>query len=111
MQMRNIVKKKAYVRKDQQALNWHFLTNQNNNRVLKWWRHKNEISEIMAFVRIFWKNNVQEAYLLNMTETICPEMLVFLDVVLSEYPDKSLNFRNFIFMTSSLKYSIAELHS
>ena len=30
-------------------------------RVLKWWRHKNEISEIMGFVRIFWKNNVQEA--------------------------------------------------
>ena len=27
------------------------------------WRHKNEISEIMGFVRIFWKNNVQEAYL------------------------------------------------
>ena len=26
------------------------------------WRHKNEISEIMGFVRIFWKNNVQEAY-------------------------------------------------
>ena len=32
------------------------------NRVLKWWCHKNEISEIMGFVRIFWKNNVQEAY-------------------------------------------------
>ena len=29
----------------------------------KVWRHKNEISEIMGFVRIFWKNNVQEAYL------------------------------------------------
>ena len=36
------------------------------NRVLKWWRHKNEISEIMGFVRIFWKNNVQEAYLPKM---------------------------------------------
>ena len=29
-----------------------------------------------------------------------------LQIVLSEYPDKSNNFRNFIFMTSSLKYSI-----
>ena len=36
-------------------------------RVLKWWRHKNEISEIMGFVRIFWKNNVQEAYLPKMS--------------------------------------------
>ena len=36
-------------------------------RVLKWWRHKNEISEIKGFVRIFWKNNVQEAYLPNMS--------------------------------------------
>ena len=34
---------------------------------LKWWRHKNEISEIMGFVRIFWKNNVQEAYLPSMS--------------------------------------------
>ena len=38
-----------------------------NNRVLKWWRHKNEISEIMGFVRIFWKNNVQEAYFPKMS--------------------------------------------
>ena len=37
------------------------------NRVLKWWRHENEISEIMGFVRIFWKNNVQEAYLPKMS--------------------------------------------
>ena len=37
------------------------------NRVLKWWRHKNEISEFLGFVRIFWKNNVQEAYLPKMT--------------------------------------------
>ena len=29
-------------------------------RVLKWWRHKNEISEIMGYVRIFWKDNVEE---------------------------------------------------
>ena len=29
-----------------------------------------------------------------------------LDIVLSEYPDKSYNFKNFIFMTSSLQYSI-----
>ena len=38
-----------------------------SNRVLKRWRHKNEISEIMGFVRIFWKNNVQEAYLPKMS--------------------------------------------
>ena len=37
------------------------------HRVLKWWRHKNEISEIMGFVRIFWKSNVQEAYLPKMS--------------------------------------------
>ena len=34
---------------------------------LKWWRHKNEISEIMGFARIFRKNNVQEAYLPKMS--------------------------------------------
>ena len=34
-----------------------------NRVLLKVWRHTNEISEIMGFVRIFWKNNVQEAYL------------------------------------------------
>ena len=28
------------------------------NRVLKWWRHTNEISEITGFVQTFWKNNV-----------------------------------------------------
>ena len=33
----------------------------------KEWRHKTEISEIMGFVRIFWKNNVQEAYLPKMS--------------------------------------------
>ena len=38
-----------------------------HHRVLKWWRHKNEISEIMGFVKIFWKNNVQEAYLPKMS--------------------------------------------
>ena len=83
----------------------------------------------MGFVRIFWKNNVQQAYLPKMSilgqivsetlagytqhnwatisETICPEMFIFgryivglLEIVLSEYPDKSHNFRNFIFMTS-----------
>ena len=37
------------------------------NRVLKCWRHKNESSDIMGFVRIFWKNNVQEAYLPKMS--------------------------------------------
>ena len=31
------------------------------------WRHKNEISEIMGFVRIFWKNNFQEADLPKMS--------------------------------------------
>ena len=31
------------------------------------WRHKYEISEIMGFVRIFWTNNVQEAYLPKMS--------------------------------------------
>ena len=37
----------------------------------------NEISEIMGFVRIFWKNNVQEAYLLKMSISgqIVPEIL------------------------------------
>ena len=33
----------------------------------KVWRHKNEISEIMGFGRIFWKTNVQEAYLPKMS--------------------------------------------
>ena len=33
----------------------------------KVWRHKNEISEIMGFFRIFWKNNLQEAYLPKMS--------------------------------------------
>ena len=41
----------------------------------------------------------------TISETICPYMLIFwqvglLDIALSEYPDKSHNFRNFIFMTS-----------
>ena len=30
---------------------------------LKWWHHKNEICKIMGFVKIFWKKNVQDAYL------------------------------------------------
>ena len=38
-----------------------------HNRVLKWWSHKNEISEIVGFVRIFWKNNIQEAYFSKMS--------------------------------------------
>ena len=35
----------------------------------------------------------------------CPEMLIFLQVglVLSEYPDKSHDFRNVIFMTSHFR--------
>ena len=76
----------------------------------------------MGFVRIFWKNNVQEAYLpkMSISGQITSEMLAgydlrgnlprnahfwqvgLLDIVLSEYPDKSYNFKNFIFMTSSL---------
>ena len=45
--------------------------------LLKWWRHKNEISEIVGFVRIFWKNNVQEAYLpkMSISGQIVSEML------------------------------------
>ena len=41
------------------------------------WRHKNEISEIMGFVRIFWKNNVQEAYLpkMSISEQIVSEIV------------------------------------
>ena len=38
-----------------------------NRVLLKVWRHTNEISEIMGFVRIFWKDNVQEAYLPKMS--------------------------------------------
>ena len=34
---------------------------------------------------------------------------VMLDVVLAKYPDKSHNFTNFIFMTSSLQNSIGRL--
>ena len=68
----------------------------------------------MGFVRIFWKNNVQEAYLPKMSISgqivseivaqLCLEnsiqtLLNFFGVD-PEYPDKSHNFRNFIFMTS-----------
>ena len=47
------------------------------HRVLKWWRHENEISEIKGFVGIFWKNNVQEAYLpkMRISGQIVSEML------------------------------------
>ena len=47
------------------------------NRVLKWRRHKNEISEIMGFVWIFWKNNVLEAFLpkMSISGQIVSEML------------------------------------
>ena len=47
------------------------------NRVLMWWRRKNEISEIMGFVRIIWKNNVQGAYLpkMSISGQIVSEML------------------------------------
>ena len=82
----------------------------------------------MGFVRIFWKNNIQEVYspktsisgqivseilaqlcsndsiqiLLNLTQFIALGTESNIDVVLSEYPDKSHNFTNLIFMTSSL---------
>ena len=97
----------------------------------------------MGFVRIFWKNNVQEAYLpkMSISGQIVSEMLVgytsktpqnpsnfswvapsitgynlrenlpqsahfwqvgLFDIVPSEYPDKSHDFRNFIFMMSHL---------
>ena len=41
------------------------------------WRHKNEISETMGFVRIFWKNNAQEAYLpkMSISGQIVPEIV------------------------------------
>ena len=68
----------------------------------------------MEFVRTFWKNNVQEAYLPKMSisgqivseivaqlclENFVQTLLILLGVD-REYPDKSHNFRNFIFMTS-----------
>ena len=82
----------------------------------------------MGFVGIFWKNNIQEVYspktsisgqivseilaqlcsndsiqiLLNLTQFIALGTESNIDVVLSEYPDKSHNFTNLIFMTSSL---------
>ena len=82
----------------------------------------------MGFIRIFWKNNIQEVYLpktsisgqivseilaqlcsndsiqilLNLTQFIALGSESNIDVVLSEYPDKSRNFTNLIFMTSSL---------
>ena len=68
----------------------------------------------MGFVRIFWENNIQEAYLPKMSISgqivsdiiaqLCSENSIqtLLDIVLSEYPDKSHDFRNFIFMTSHL---------
>ena len=46
---------------------FYFLVSEDEHRVLKWWRHKDEISEMMGFVGIFWKDNVQEAYLPKMS--------------------------------------------
>ena len=52
----------------------------------------------MGFVRIFWKNNVQEVttpglYLKdNLPSNANFWQVGLLDVVLSEYPDKSRNF-------------------
>ena len=44
-------------------------SNQSKDSTTKVWRpfKKTEISEIMVFVRIFWKNNVQKAYLPKMS--------------------------------------------
>ena len=50
------------VDKKDQVLVFPGLCESNVSRVPKWWRHKNEICEIMEFVKIFWKNNVQDAY-------------------------------------------------
>ena len=46
-------------------------------RVLNWSRHKNKICENMGFLKIFWKNNVQDAYLpkISISEQIVPEIL------------------------------------
>ena len=46
---------------------FYFLVAEDEHRVLKWWHHKDEISEMMGFVGIFWKDNVQEAYLPKMS--------------------------------------------
>ena len=45
----------------------------------KEWRHKNEISEIMGFVRVFWKDNVQEAYLPKMS--ILGQIIIVSEIV------------------------------
>ena len=76
----------------------------------------------MGFIRIFWKNNIQEVYLpktsisgqivseilaqlcsndsiqifLNLTQFIALGSESNIDVVLSEYPDKSRNFTKLI---------------
>ena len=57
--------------------NWTVYAKNVVNRVLKWWLHAKEISEIMGFVRIFWKNDVQEAYLpkMSISGQIFSEML------------------------------------
>ena len=49
----------------------------------KVWRHKNEISEIIGFVRIFWENNVQEAYLpkMSISGQIVSEIVVQLNSI------------------------------
>ena len=83
----------------------------------------------MGFLKIFWKNNVEDAYLpkISISEQIVPEILAqlcsddsiqirlnltwinlshsasswqagLLVVVISEYPDKSHNFTNLIFL-------------
>ena len=81
----------------------------------------------MGFVRIFWEDNIQEVYLpkSSIVRQVSPVMLWWLHtnpskvdlglnvwqigllhVVLLEYPDKSHNFTNLIFMTSSRLNSI-----
>ena len=49
----------------------------------------------------------------TISETICPQMLIFwqvglLDIVLLEYNDKSDNFRNFVSMTSHFSTLLQE---
>ena len=97
----------------------------NFHRVLKWWHHKNQISEIVGFVRIFWNNSVQEAYLpkISISRQFFSEILAQLfsdnsktllnffgvDKMLVfgrcsfRISDKSHNFRNIIFMTSHFR--------
>ena len=63
----------------------------NFHRVLKWWHHKNQISEIMGFVRIFWNNSVQEAYL----PKISISRQFFSEILAQLFSDNSKTLLNF----------------